>query len=42
MTEYALILASHAVVISGLYGVYAASNNLGPLACGVDPFLANA
>jgi hypothetical protein len=42
MTEYALILAGHAVVLSGLYGVYAAGNNLGSLACGVDPSLANA
>jgi hypothetical protein len=39
MTEYALILAGHAVVIFGLYGVYAVGNNLGSLACGVDPSL---
>jgi hypothetical protein len=42
MTEYALISAGHAAVIFGLYGVYAAGNNLGSLACGVDPSLTNA
>jgi Flp pilus assembly pilin Flp len=40
MTEYALVLASVAVTVYGVYKVL--GNSIGPLASGVDSTLTNA